>query len=70
MSGKPCRNCGSMDLYSKEVTSNGGYGPVLLPLGFWTNPKLEIKVCGHCGLLEWFVPARFLAKVKDKFSKA
>jgi predicted nucleic-acid-binding Zn-ribbon protein len=70
MSSKPCRNCGSPDLYVKEVSAKGGYGPDLLPIGFWANPKFEIHVCGNCGLVEWFVPGRFLAKIKENFMKA
>jgi predicted nucleic-acid-binding Zn-ribbon protein len=69
MSGSPCRNCGSTDQHVKEVDSKGGYGPDLLPIGFWTSPKFEIHVCGSCGLVEWFVPARFLSKVKEKFMR-
>lgn len=71
MSNKPCRNCGSTEHYVKEVDSRGGYGPDLLPLGFsWSSPKFEIQVCGSCGLVEWFVPQRYLAKVREKFSNA
>jgi len=55
----------------KGVGSRGGYGPDLLPTGFsWRSPKFEIHVCGNCGLVEWFVPERYLAKVKEKFAKA
>jgi hypothetical protein len=30
----------------------------------------EIRVCGACGLVDWFVPERFLAQVKEKFPRA
>jgi predicted nucleic-acid-binding Zn-ribbon protein len=72
MSDKPCKNCGSTDLYVKEVGARGAQGPDLLPIYIWTltGAKFEIHVCGSCGLTEWFVPERYLAKVKEKFSRA
>jgi len=69
MPEKRCRNCASQDRYRKEVDAAGGYGPNLLPVGWtgWGGPKLEIQVCGNCGLVEWFVPPNLLPKVKKKF---
>jgi predicted nucleic-acid-binding Zn-ribbon protein len=64
-----CRNCGSSDRYSKEVNARGGYGPDLLPIGFWSRARFEIQVCGNCGLVEWFVPSRLLSKVKERFDR-
>jgi predicted nucleic-acid-binding Zn-ribbon protein len=67
---KPCRNCGSTELFSQEVSARGGYGPDLLPIGgFWSAPKFRIRVCGSCGLVEWFVPAEHLSKVKERFHR-
>lgn len=65
---KTCRNCGGTELFDKEVDANGGYGPRLLPIGFFSYAMFRIQVCGGCGLVEWFVPTRYLAKVKEKFS--
>jgi predicted nucleic-acid-binding Zn-ribbon protein len=65
---KTCRNCGGTELLHKEVSANGGYGPALLPLGIFSFPKFHIQVCGACGLVEWFVPTRHLAEVKEKFA--
>lgn len=66
-----CRNCGSNDWYSHEVYAKGAYGPDLLPVGSifgrFSNPKFRIHVCGSCGLVEWFVPEEFLARVKEKW---
>jgi predicted nucleic-acid-binding Zn-ribbon protein len=70
MNDQKCRNCGSTERYSKEVNAVGGYGPNLLPIGFWSGAKFEIQVCGTCGLVEWFVPKRFLAKVKERLERA
>jgi hypothetical protein len=71
INNQSCRNCGSNERYAKEVIANGGYGPTLLPLGWigWTSPKFEIQVCATCGLVDWFVPANYLPKVKEKFSR-
>lgn len=67
---RTCRNCGSTEIYSRDVKSRGGYGPDLLPLGFFfSSPKFHLLVCGNCGLVEWFVPEMYLDKVKDKFSR-
>jgi hypothetical protein len=46
----------------------GGYGPNLLPIGFFSTAKFHIRVCGSCGLVEWFVLAEYLGKVKASFS--
>ncbi|MEO5913422.1 MAG: hypothetical protein ABIS50_04260 [Luteolibacter sp.] len=66
---KPCRNCGGNEQYSQEVSANGGHGPALLPLGFFAFAKFEIRVCGGCGLVDWFVPDRLMPKVKAKFTR-
>ncbi len=66
---KPCRNCGSTELFSEEVSARGGYGPNLLPIGFFVSSKFRIRVCGSCGLVEWFVPPKYLGKVKENFSR-
>ena len=65
----PCRHCGATERYSKEVGAAGGYGPVLLPLGLFSNSKFRIEVCGGCGHVEWFVPGRFLDSVKNRFDR-
>ena len=71
MSANPsiCRNCGGTERYAKEVSGTGGYGPDLLPIGYFTKRTFRIEVCGTCGHVEWFVPARFLAKVKERFEQ-
>ena len=65
----PCRHCGAIERYAQEVGAAGGYGPVLLPLGLFSSPKFRIEVCGGCGHVEWFVPARYLEKVKTRFDR-
>jgi hypothetical protein len=66
---KSCRNCGSDEIYSQEVSANGGYGPRLLPLGLFSSATFRIRICGDCGLVEWFVPQEHLGKVKKKFRR-
>ena len=67
---KSCRNCGHKEWYAKDVGARGGYGPNLLPIGgFFSSPQFRIRVCGGCGLVEWFVPEDLLGKVKEKFQR-
>lgn len=65
---KPCRNCGASEFYSKDV-SLSGYLRALLPAGFLTPRDVHLRVCGNCGLLDWFVAPITLANVKEKFTK-
>ncbi|MBA3534191.1 MAG: hypothetical protein H0T73_19900 [Ardenticatenales bacterium] len=64
-----CRVCSGTEFYTKEVTANGGDGPTLLPLGFFTASKFQIYICGRCGLVEWFVSEKYLPAVKKKFDR-
>ena len=66
---KSCRNCGGTEFYSREVAADGGGGPDLLPIGgiFAGTHKFVLRVCGSCGLTDWFVPERFLDGVRKKF---
>jgi predicted nucleic-acid-binding Zn-ribbon protein len=68
---KSCRNCGSDEIFSQEVDSRGGYGPDLLPKlsSFFSSAKFHIQVCGDCGLVEWYVPLKYLDKIKEKFRR-
>jgi hypothetical protein len=64
-----CRECGVQgDFYFKTVQANGGYGPRLLPLGWFNRGAFELRVCGNCGLTDWFVRGDNLVKVREKFS--
>ena len=71
-SSKACRNCESSEWYIKEVESKGSYGPNLLPIDIMSfgGAKFEIHTCGKCGLVDWFVPPRFLGKVKEQWERA
>ncbi len=66
---KTCRECGSAEWYAREVDAKGGYGPDLLPLGWFSGAKFRIRVCGSCGLVEWFVPSKLLPDVKERFER-
>jgi hypothetical protein len=66
---KAPRNCASTELFSQEVSAKGPYGPDLLPVGFFARPKFRIRVCGGCGLVEWFVASGTLSQVKEKFAR-
>jgi predicted nucleic-acid-binding Zn-ribbon protein len=68
---KPCRNCGSTEWHTREVQARGwaGLGPDLLPLGPFAPAGFEVHVCGNCGLVEWFVPRKYLARLKERFGR-
>lgn len=67
-SPKLCRNCGVSDFYTKEITL-GGYTQNLLPLGFFNCGHVLLRICGKCGLMDSFVSAESLEKVKEKFTR-
>jgi predicted nucleic-acid-binding Zn-ribbon protein len=67
----PCLNCGGNDHFTKEISAGGGIGTNLLPLGFvgWAEgARYKLRVCGNCGLTQWFVVESFLDQVREKFS--
>ena len=62
-----CQNCDGTEFYSHEVNAKGYVD--LLPIGFLSGGKFRLRVCGGCGLAQWFVPDEFMPKVKEKFSR-
>jgi hypothetical protein len=69
-SSKPCRNCGATEFYYSDVSARGSYGPDLLPIGgFFSKPTLVMRVCGRCGIVDWFVPDKHLVQVRQRFSQ-
>lgn len=66
MDSEICKNCGSKEIYGREVRVPGG-AMDMLPIGFFSERKLEMHVCANCGLVEWFVPRRLLDKVRAEF---
>lgn len=67
---KPCKNCGSAELFSRKVQSTGAFGPDLLPTGGAAfRERFRIRVCGSCGFVEWFVLPEHPENVKAKFAK-
>ena len=65
-----CRECGvDGDFYFKTVGANGGYGPTLLPLGWFAGASFRLRVGGNCGLTDWFVVGQNLVKVREKFER-
>jgi hypothetical protein len=59
---KPCRNCGSTEFYVGDAARAVGIVLFTIPLRF------DLRVCGTCGLLDWFVQESELQKLKQKFS--
>jgi len=64
----PCPTCGGRNLFRSEPqTANGGYGPELLPgLGPWyRSPRLDVVVCGDCGLMRFFASSDAVERLPD-----
>ena len=61
-----CPECGEAQLFSTEVSSCGGYGPVLLPgLNSWFRyPNFEVVVCAHCGLTRFYADEKARTKLE------
>lgn len=67
----PCLHCGGEDHFTKEIPAGGGVSTSLLPLGFagWAEgARYRLRVCGACGLTQWFVVESFLGQVREKFT--
>jgi hypothetical protein len=65
---KPCRNCVSTEFYTRDVNFTG-HAHAALPVGFWSGAKCRLRICGGCGLAEWFLTPESLEKVKVKFTR-
>ena len=63
---KPCRNCASTEIYTRVVEFDAAHG--ILPLRFM-SAECRLRVCGGCGLAEWYVTPESMAKVKKKFGR-
>jgi hypothetical protein len=61
---KACRNCGGIEFYAGECARTI---PILL---LARPPKFHLRVCGTCGLVDWFLTGKDLEKVKKNFSSA
>src|SRR5687768_7353162 len=59
---KPCRNCGGTEFYDGAAARTVGITLFTIP------PKFHLRLCGTCGLLDWFVQEPELQKLKKKFS--
>ncbi|HJQ39982.1 MAG TPA: hypothetical protein VKB93_22795 [Thermoanaerobaculia bacterium] len=71
---RKCPECGGSDIRMTTVWSGGGHSPDLLPgvHPWWKSGQLEVYVCCACGYFQYFVPERFLSKVREsgKFKPA
>jgi len=66
--GKTCRNCGSSVFYSSEASFDG-HAKGALPVGWLTPAHCRVRVCGGCGLIDWFVTPNTMEGVKAKFER-
>jgi hypothetical protein len=57
-----CGNCGGTEFLSG--ISAGGVAIT----SFFIPPKLQLRVCGTCGLVDWFLPMKEVRKLKKKVS--
>ncbi|MEI6175698.1 MAG: hypothetical protein WCS43_02300 [Verrucomicrobiota bacterium] len=65
---KPCRNCASTEHYTRDVHFTGD-AQAALPVGFWLGTMCRLRVCGECGLAEWFLTPESLEKAKKKLER-
>jgi hypothetical protein len=61
-SPKTCRNCGGTEFYAGDTARTVTVSLFSLP------PKFHLRVCGTCGLVDWFLTGNDLLKLKKKFS--
>jgi len=59
---KTCRNCGGSEFY--ESDSARTVAIALTP--FSLPPKFHLRICGTCGIMDWFLPEKDLKKFKQK----
>jgi hypothetical protein len=59
---RPCRNCGGTDFYTGDAERTVAITLFAMP------PKFHLRVCGTCGLIDWFLPEPDLQKLKKNFS--
>jgi hypothetical protein len=59
---KACRNCGGTEFYAGEST---GAVPITF---FFLPPRFQLRICGSCGLMDWFLPEKDVQKLKKKRS--
>ena len=59
---KECRNCGGTEFYTGDAARTVAITLTSIP------PKFHLRVCGACGLIDWFLPDKNLQKLKKKFS--
>jgi predicted nucleic-acid-binding Zn-ribbon protein len=59
---KVCRNCGGTEFFAGDTARTVTVTLFALP------PKFHLRVCGTCGLVDWFLTGKDLQKLKKKFS--
>jgi hypothetical protein len=65
---RPCQNCGSVESYVQTGTLMSTWKPILLFGGIGSAP-FQIRICGSCGLVEWFSPPEYLDDVKVRLQR-
>ncbi|WP_265594886.1 hypothetical protein [Haloferula sp. BvORR071] len=63
---KTCRNCGGSGFYSR-MTSFNGMGNLVMPIGL-RSPECKVRVCGDCGLVEWFASEEYLQMIRENYA--
>jgi hypothetical protein len=61
---EPCPNCSGGTLYARSVDGAGGTFQLLPGLGsFLSYAKLQVVICGDCGLIRLFADESATAKL-------
>jgi hypothetical protein len=61
-----CRNCSGNEFILKNIKLSSQES-WLLPVAFWPSSyEVELRVCGKCGLMDWFVSSGTLEDLRRK----
>lgn len=65
---KLCAHCGGSEFYLRDAAFAGHSG-FAIPLGFMRAADCVVRVCGGCGMVQWFLKPHSLEVVKRKFER-
>lgn len=67
-SQKVCSHCGGSEFYLERANFPADLRAVM-PLPLFKSGECTVRVCGSCGLVQWFLTPQSLAGAKQKFER-
>jgi hypothetical protein len=58
-----CRNCGARRFYTRDARLDQS----AVPVGIFFTAACRVRVCGACGLVDWFLTSETLDYVRDNY---